>query len=128
MKRTFVAVFLFLIGLVATAVWFSPLAMRGGFAYDDNEPIERLDGLCYDGAKYARIDFDGNIDDMMYALDSMLAVTVKETESGGTYIVYAYSPRVFAVEKLGDGREYNVMAAYSNGHVCIGTPVLSGSY
>lgn len=128
MKKTFVAVFLFLIGLVATAVWFSPLAGRGGFACENNEPTERLDGLCYGADVAARVDFDGSCDDMRSALERMLAVTVKETESGGTFIIYAYSPRVSAVEKLSDGREYNVMAAYADGHVCIGMPVLSGSY
>lgn len=131
MKTLYAVVILFVVGLLGTAIWFSPLSGLGTpTAYDNNAPICSLDGLCYPSDELCRVDFSGNENDMHKALDSIFAVTVKEVKTDdGLTIVYALSPRVCAEKQyLRSGEEYNVMAAYSSGTISIGTPLLSGCY
>ncbi|MDE7164071.1 MAG: hypothetical protein K2O04_01420 [Clostridiales bacterium] len=130
MKTLCAVVILFVAGLVGVAVWFSPLCGLGApTAYDNNTPVSSLDGICYPQGTLCRVDFSGDVGDMKNALDSILAVTVKEVESGELTIVYAYSPRVCAdMQYLSSGEAYNVMAAHSSGNISIGTPMLSGCY
>lgn len=130
MKTLCAVVILFAASLVGVAVWFSPLLSLGAVAaYDNNAPTSSLDGLCYPAGAVARVDFSGDAADMYDALDSMLAVTVKQVEFDGMTVVYALSPRVCAESQyLSTGEEYNVMAAYSFGKISIGTPLLSGCY
>ena len=130
MKTLYAVVILFAASLLGVAIWFSPLVSFGTpKAYANNVPISELDGLCYPSSTICRVDFSGDVSDMRKALNSMLAVTVKEVETDGMTIVYGLSPRVCAeTQKLGTGESYNVMAAYSSGNISIGTPVLSGCY
>ena len=115
---------------MGVAVWFSPLVSLGTPAlYDDNVPVSTVRGVCYPSDALCRVDFDGDEDDMKSALNRLFAVTVKEVEVDGLTVVYAYSPRVSAqAQHLESGEGYNVMAAYSQGKISIGTPVLSGCY
>lgn len=130
MKTLYAVVILFAVSIVGVAVWFSPLAQIGTpTAYDNNNPVCSLDGLCYPSDAICRVDFRGGADDMYNALDSIFAVPVKQVEIDGLTVVYALSPRVCAeTQYLSSGEGYNVMAACSDGNVCIGTPVLSGCY
>ena len=131
MKKLHAVVIFFVISLVGAALWFSPLNCLGApVAYDNNMPIAELDGLCYPSDSICRVDFSGGSEDMYKALKKIYAKTVKQAETDdGMIIVYAYSPRVCAAaQRLSSGQEYNVMAAYSDGKVCIGTPLLSGCY
>ena len=130
MKTLYAVVILFVVSLLGVAVWFSPLISFGTpTTYDNNIPAAALDGVCYPADALCRVDFSGDEADMRRALDSMLAVTVKEVELDGLTVVYALSPRVCAaVQRLGSGEEYNVMASYSSGNISIGTPLLSGCY
>lgn len=130
MKKLYTAVILFAACLVFTAVWFSPLTELGNpVSYENNVPVGSLDGLCYSDDQTVRVDFFGCENDMHEALRRICARTVKSVEIDGMLIVYAYSPRVICdVQKLSDGREYNVMAACSDGKISIGTPILQGCY
>ncbi|MCM1368075.1 MAG: hypothetical protein NC184_04615 [Roseburia sp.] len=130
MKKLCTAVFLLLVGIVLTAIFFSPLTAVGEpYIYVDNAAVRRVDGLCYASGDIVRVDFSGDEDDMYAALERIGAETVKTAHAGGTLIVYAYSARVCSgSETTENGESYNVMAAYSDGKVSIGTPVLSGSY
>ncbi|MDE7108026.1 MAG: hypothetical protein K2O39_06850 [Clostridiales bacterium] len=131
MKTLYAVVILFVASLLGVAVWFGPLCGLGTpTAYDNNEPVSTLDGLCYPSDALCREDFSGSEKDMHKALDSIFAVTVKEVKTDdGLTIVYALSPRVCAAKQyLRSGEAYNVMAAYSSGNISIGTPILSGSY
>ncbi len=50
-------------------------------------------------------------------------------ETDGMIVVYAFSPRVCAAtQSLANGAKYNVMACLRDGHISVGTPVLSGCY
>ncbi|MBD5132807.1 MAG: hypothetical protein HDT28_09540 [Clostridiales bacterium] len=130
MKKLIAVVFLFAAGLIATAIWFSPLTGLGRvYAYDNNEVIAAVDGVCYSQNGLYRVDFDGDETAMTDALDKIGARVVKQVEVGDTIIVYAFSDRVCAeVQYTAEGEEYNVMAAYGNGNVSVGTPILSGCY
>ena len=130
MKTLYAVVILFVVTLVGAAVWYSPLISLGTpVSYDNNIPVERLDGICYSADALCRVDFCGDEDDMYEALGSIFAVTVKEVQLDDLTVVYALSPRVCAKKQyLGSGEEYNVMAACSNGLISIGTPILSGCY
>lgn len=129
MKKFIAAVFLFAVGIVVTAIWFSPLA---AFAqpnlYDDNVPIAAVQGLCYPADSVCRVDFCGGERDLFRALKAISASEIKRVEFDGAIYVYAYSPRVAVKAQKTDGAEYNVMAVYSKGRVVIGTPVISGCY
>ena len=113
--------------IVGVAVWYSPLAFSGASRYENNEAAGVIDGLYPEDAT-VRADYIGSEADMYAALDKMLAKPVFSAYSGGTLIVYAYSPRVCGFRTLGTGERYNVMAAYKNGTYALGTPVLEGSY
>ena len=128
MKKLYAVVFLLLVGVIFTAVWFSPLVSLGEpYAYRDNAPIGKIEGVCYAPDALVRVDFDGGETELYAALDDMDAAVVKAVEVDGLLVVYAYSPRVCApAETLADGARYNVMAAASGGTVSVGTPVLSG--
>lgn len=131
MKKLHAVVIFFVVGLIGAALWFSPLCSIGTpVAYDNNMPVCELDGLCYPSDSICRVDFSGGSEDMYKALKKIDAKTVKQAEaSDGMIIVYAYSPRVCAAtQRLSSGQEYNVMASYSSGNICIGTPLLSGCY
>lgn len=130
MKKLCAAVFLLLVGIVVAAVWFSPLARFDAlYEYRDNEPTAALDGACYRSDALVRADFGGDANDMFRALERIGATVVKTAYAGDVTIAYAYSPRVACEsERLSDGTEYNVMAAYSDGRIAIGAPVLSGCY
>ena len=130
MKTFYAVVILFAVSLLGVAVWFSPLVGFGTpTAYENYIPGSKLDGICYSSDALCRVDFAGDRDDMYKALDSIFAVTVKEVKIDGLTVVYALSPRVCSPsQRLGTGEEYNVMAAYNDGNISIGTPVLSGCY
>lgn len=130
MKKLCAAVVIFAVGIVFTAVWFSPLRALGKpQAYADNAFENALDGLCYPYDAVARVDLSGDENDMFDALERIFARTVKRVRNDGLLVVYAYSPRVCAKSQTtSDGKTYNVMAAYSDGKICIGTPILSGCY
>lgn len=130
MKTLYAVVILFAAALIGAAVWFSPLCGLGTpVAYDNNEPVVALDGICYPSDALCRVDLTGDVTEMKRVLDGMLAVTVKEVCSDGLTVVYAYSPRVCTpAQHLYSGESYNVMAAHRSGKICIGTPVLSGCY
>ncbi|MCH5153832.1 MAG: hypothetical protein J1F71_01330 [Clostridiales bacterium] len=130
MKVFYAVVILFAVGLVGVAVWFSPLVSLGApELYDDNVPVSTVRGLCYPSDALCRVDFKGDDGDMRQALDGLFAVTVKEVNIDGLTVVYAFSPRVAAqAQHLDSGEWYNVMAAYSDGKISIGTPILSGCY
>lgn len=129
MKKLYAAVFILLVGIVSAAIWFSPLASIGEpRIYYDNAPVSRCGGLCYASGDTVRVDFSGDESDMYGALERIGADTVKTVYSGGTLIVYAYSARICGEETTDNGEKYNVMAAYRDGKVSVGTPILSGSY
>ena len=65
---------------------------------------------------------------MYAALDSIRAKTVRTAQAGNVLIVYAYSDRVCGERTLSDGAVYNVMAAFRDGDIAIGAPMLQGSY
>ena len=113
--------------IVGVAVWYSPLAAFGAHKYENNEDIGALDGLIYSDTT-VRVDCEGSKSDMYAALDKILAVPVASAYSGGSLIVYAYSPRVSEVRTLKSGEKYNVMAAYKGGAFSVGTPILQGSF
>lgn len=131
MKRAltaFAALIVFALSLVIAGAWFSPLSKIGEvYEYRDNARNKRVYGL-YMPYQTVRTDFDGDESAMYAALSSIDAEVVKTAESGGTVIVYAFSPRVASKSLETDGKKYNLMAAYKNGRVCIGSPVLGGSY
>ena len=115
--------------IVGVAVWFSPLAFSDATMYECNEAVGTLDGFCYPEGTTARADYVGSEADMYATLESMLATPVKTAYSGGSLIVYAYSPRVSGkCKSLRSGEKYNVMAAYKSGAYAVGTPHLEGSY
>ena len=128
MKKMYVAFILFAVAIVGVAVWFSPL--KGNrYAYDDNVPTERLDGIVYPSGETVRVDFDGDEADMYAYLKDISAKVVKVTETSDRVIVYAICPRVeYGGYYTSDGDEYNVMASYCDGKVVVGVPVLPGSY
>ncbi len=130
MKKLYAVVFLFVCIAVFVSVWFSPLGQLGEpRAYFDNTERGVYAGLCYPCDETVRVDFYGSEHDMYSALDSICAKQVKSVETDGLLIVYAHSPRVCnKPEKTLDGKVYNVMAAYCNGKISIGTPLLSGCY
>ena len=132
MKKCAVFLCSFVLLCAGCAAWFSPLCFVGGeaFVYENNAPIEALaDAVCYMPNDVVRVGFDGSENDMRAALDNIDAVTVERTELDGLVIVYAYSPRVCAnALSLSSGGKYNVMAAWRDGRVAIGAPVLEGSY
>ncbi|MCX4312967.1 MAG: hypothetical protein OSJ83_03760 [Clostridia bacterium] len=129
MKKFCAAVIVFAAVLVAVAVWFSPLSSQGSaYVYENNVPVRAVTG-CYGESDVVRTDFDGGEKDLENALRRMLATVVKKEQAGGRTVIYAYSPRVAAdLQTTCDGLRYNVMAAYENGHVVIGAPVIQGSY
>lgn len=131
MKRALTAVavlIMFAVVFVAAGLWYSPLTGMGEvYEYRDNAPYKRVYGL-YLPSQTIRADFEGDENAMYAALFSIDAEIVKTVESGGTIIVYAISPRVASARNTSDFGEYNIMSAYSNGHICIGAPVLGGSY
>ena len=128
MKKMYAAFLLLAIVVVGIAVWFSPLT-GDRYAYNDNDKAQKSDGVAYPFGQTVRVDFDGEEADMYAYLDKMNATVVKTAEAGGRVIVYAYSPRV---EDNGqctsEGDRYNVMAAFADGRIAVGTPVLPGSY
>ena len=131
MRKLIVAVILFAVGIVFTAVWFSPFtAFDSPKAYRDNMPVGEISGICYSPDTLVRCDIEGGEDELYAALKTLCAREVKSVRTDdGMLIVYAYSERVCAKRQvLSDGREYNVMAACSDGRVSIGAPVLSGCY
>ena len=114
---------------VGVAVWFSPLALSHAQRYENNAAVFDIEGFCYPEDTTVRADYVGSKTDMYAALSRMLARPVAAAHSGGTLIVYAYSPRVAGkVRTLASGERYNVMAAYRDGVYCVGTPVLQGSF
>ncbi len=131
MKRALTAIAaltVFAVSFVLAGAWFSPLSEIGEvYEYRDNAPQKRVYGL-YMPYQTVRTDFDGDESAMYAALSSIDAEVIKTAESGGTVIVYAFSPRVASEILTTENGEYNLMAAYSNGRVCIGSPVLGGSY
>ncbi len=129
MKKMYAAFLLLAIALVGVAVWFSPLTGDSRYAYNDNAPTEKLDGLIYPHGQTVRVDFEGAEEDMYGYLDRIGATVVKTAEAGGRVIVYAYSPRVSeSGNYTTEGDEYNVMAAFGDGSISVGAPVLPGSY
>lgn len=130
MKKLLAAVILFVSGLLAVAVWHSPLASFGDVgAYVDNTEIAVFDGLCYPQNAAYRVEFAGDIGIMYSALDRIGARVVKVGAAGGRTVVYAYSTRVCADSiALDGGGRYNVMAATDGISVVIGTPILQGGY
>ncbi|MDE6402064.1 MAG: hypothetical protein K2L54_05555 [Clostridiales bacterium] len=130
MKKLYAAVILFAVGIVFTAVWFSPLVLLGTpVAYYYNMPVCSLDGLCYRADELARVDFCGGEADLYSALERIGARETERADSDGMIVVYAYSPRVCAkLQRLKSGKEYNVMACLRDGRISVGTPVLSGCY
>lgn len=129
MKKLCAAVIVFAAALVAVAVWFSPLVSRGdAYVYENNTPVRAVTGV-YGANDVVRTDFDGGEGEMYAFLRGMLATVVKTERADGVTVVYAVSTRVAAeMQTTFDGAEYNVMAAYENGHVVIGAPVIQGSY
>lgn len=123
--KKFCAVFLlFVIAVVFTAVWFSPLAAIGSTTeYCNNAPISYERGIVYNGDNARRVDFDGSEGDMYAAIKKLGGRVVKTEYAGGRTIVYAFSSRAKQTEY-----GYNIMGAYADGHICIGSPVLCGSY
>ncbi|MDE6966134.1 MAG: hypothetical protein K2O94_04045 [Clostridiales bacterium] len=130
MKKLCVAVVLFAVGIVFVAVWFSPLVWIGEpTAYYDNMPVASLDGLCYRADELVRVDFSGGEEEMYAALSHIGASQTDREETDGMIVVYAFSPRVCAAtQSLANGAKYNVMACLRDGHISVGTPVLSGCY
>ena len=130
MKKLCAAVILFALASVFTAVWFSPLVAFGApQAYDNNSAVARIDGLCYGADEVVRVEFAGGADELKAALSRMNAETVKTVEGDGVTFVYAYSTRVAASPLTDcDGNAYNVMAAYGDGTVKLGTPILQGCF
>lgn len=131
MKKLCAVVIFFAVVAVAVAVWYSPLAQLGTpVRYYDNTPVATAEGACYGSDGLYRVDLSGGQDDMYAVLDKMLAKTVKKVRlDDGTVLVYALSPRVSAEEQsLSTGECYNIMAVWSDGNICIGTPMLSGCY
>ncbi len=120
--RGIIPFILLVAAIMGIAVWFSPLARRGAMFYENNEPVGTVDGVCYGGGSTVRYDFDGSIDDLYSALEDMRADIVETVAAGNATIVYAVSDRVAS------GGDFNVMAAYRDGHIAIGTPILQGSY
>lgn len=130
MKKLCAAVILFALASVFTAVWFSPLAAFGApEVYDDNSAVARVDGLCYGADDVVRVEFAGGGAELDNALSRMGAVKVKTVETADVTFVYAYSARVAASPLTDcDGNVYNVMAAYGDGTVKLGTPILQGCF
>ena len=126
MKKLAVFFIVLVIGIIGVAVWFSPLAGRAT-VYDDNRPTKDADGFCYASGSTVRYDFTGSESDMYGELKRICARVVRVENADGVKIVYAYSDRVCSGSVYEDN-EYNVMAAYRDGHVAIGAPVLEGSY
>ncbi len=125
MKKLFAALCLFLVGAVATAVWFSPLCGVGElYAYENNAVTENIGGVCYPPVGSYRADFYGDEAAMYDALDRLCATVVRSERTDDLLVVYAYSPRVAASVDA----DYNLMAACRAGRVSIGAPVLEGSY
>lgn len=129
MKKIAVFAVILVAVIVGAAVWFSPLASDGVREYRNNADVGALDGICYPGGTTVRADYVGSEADMYDTLDGMLATPVASARSGGSLIVYAYSPRVSGkVRTLISGERYNVMAAYKDGRYAVGMPLLQGSY
>lgn len=114
------------LGAIGVAVWFSPFAGRAVF-YDDNRPTTRADGLCYAQGSNVRYDLTGSEDDMYGELERLGARIVRVEHADGLTVVYAYSDRVCSISAY-SATEYNMMAAYRDGMIAIGAPVLLGSY
>lgn len=131
MKKLYAVVIFFVLTVIGTAVWFSPLCAIGKpTEYDNNAPVAEIGGVCYSADSCYRVDFDGEEEDLYAALKKINASEVKRVElTDGLVLVYAFSPRVTAdVLHTAEGKPYNVMAASSSGRVSIGAPVLQGSY
>lgn len=127
MKKLLMFTALFICAAIGCAVWFSPLAKKAVY-YADNAPCGKVDGVCYAPNACVRADY-GSVEELFAALDKIGAREVCRAESGGTTVIYAYSDRVCAKsERLSSGEVYNVMAAFSDGVACMGTPILQGSY
>ncbi len=127
MKKLAVFFIAVALGMIGVGVWFSPLAGRGTL-YADNSPSGRADGFCYAADSTVRYDIKGSKTDMYDELKRMGAEVVRVEDADGVTIVYAYSPRVCAGGAYACYGEYNVMAAYRDGYIAIGTPILEGSY
>lgn len=130
MRKLCTAVILFAAGVCAVALLFSPLCALGApQAYADNVAVRTYNGLCYPFDGNYRVDITGSERDMLCALSVIDATPVKSVSIGDMRVVYAYCPRVCSrLQTLPSGEKYNVMAAYSNGNISIGTPILSGCY
>ena len=130
MKKLYAAVIIFAVGIVFTAVWFSPFVSVGTpVAYYDNMPVGEIDGLCYRADELVRVDFSGGEKELNAALARIYARETERAENDGMVLVYAFSPRVCAKpQRLRSGKEYNVMACMRDGRISMGAPVISGCY
>lgn len=130
MRKTCAAVFLFAAGLVAVAVFYSPLTSIGTPAlYADNMPIGVVEGLCYPQESVVRVEAAGGEAELDALLARIDASKIKTVYTDDMVLVYAYCHRVCAVEQhLADGRAYNVMGAVRDGKIFVGAPILSGCY
>ncbi len=128
MKKLLTVFVLLVFVLIGAAVWYSPFAFKDARVYENNVAEGRV-GVCYPSGASVRYDLDGD-EPVMYAeLEDLMAKPVKTVQTDGLTVVYAYSPRVCAAPRsTEEGGEYNVMAAYRNGHIAVGAPVLEGSY
>ena len=131
MKKLYAVVIFFVLAIIGTAVWYSPLCAIGSpTEYELNAPVGRVDGVCYSADNNYRVDFDGEEKELYAALKKINASEVKRVDlDDGLVLVYAYSPRVTSdVHYTAEGKRYNVMAVSSSGRVSIGAPVLQGCY
>ena len=131
MKKLYAVVIFFVLVVIGTAVWFSPLCAIGDpVEYKNNAPIQTVGGVCYSADSTYRVDFEGGESELYAALKKIYAEEVKRVVfDDGLILVYAFSPRVATgALTTSDGKAYNVMAASNSGRVSIGAPVLEGSY
>lgn len=93
----------------------------------DSERVYSKMPLVTPIGKTTRLDFLGTEVDCMQALKNMNAV-IKFTENiDGLKIIYAYTADIFKYKTV-NGNRVNIMIAYKNGHIAIGSPLLKGSY
>ncbi len=129
MKKLLAAFIMMLAALVCVAVYYSPLESVGlPVEYENNTAVKACGGICYPAGGIYRVDISGDESAMYAALERMSAKTVKADSAGGALVVYAFSPRVAGRTYTCSAGEYNVMAAYRDGNICIATPILPGSY